>query len=140
MSLFSAGGCSLAPSKRKGKSAGFTLVEVLLALAIMAIVFVAVLQANLRVQDSILASREQAAATFLATELLIRAESEGPGSLSSYRGTETRDGRSLAWQIAVDRTSFEGMHKVLVQVREPERGRILAEREAILQETKVNND
>lgn len=112
---------------------GFTLIEVLVAMAVLAIAFTAVLQANLRVQDSILASRRQTAATLQASDLLARIEAKGVGQWSRYSGTEERLGLGFSWRVRTERTSAGDIQRVRVLVREQGEEEVLARREAFLQ-------
>jgi general secretion pathway protein I len=109
---------------------GFTLIEVLVALAILAIAFTAVLRANLHMQDSILSSRRQTAATLLASDLLARVESKGVSQWSRYSGRKKRSGLAFSWRVRIERTAAEGLSRVRVEVRQREGENILARREA----------
>lgn len=113
---------------------GFTLIEVLVALAILGIAFTAVLRANLQVQDGILASRRQTAATMLASGLMARIESQGVGRWSGYSGREEQAGLAFSWRVRISGTSAESLHRVRVVVRKEEGEGILARREAFLLE------
>lgn len=114
-------------------SLGFTLIEVLAAMAILAIAFTAVLQANLRIQDSILASRRQTAATMLASGVMARIEFEGVDQWSRFSGSEERLGLAFSWRVRTERTSARDLHRVRVLVREQGKDDVLARREAFLE-------
>ncbi|MEF8824642.1 MAG: type II secretion system minor pseudopilin GspI [Desulfohalobiaceae bacterium] len=118
-----------------GNTGGFTLIEVLAAMAILAIAFTAVLQANLRIQDSILASRRQTAATMLASTVMARIESEGVDQWSRFSGREERLGLALSWRVRTERTSARDLQRVRVLVREQGRDDVLARRESFLERT-----
>ncbi|MCF8030427.1 MAG: type II secretion system minor pseudopilin GspI [Desulfohalobiaceae bacterium] len=109
---------------------GFTLIEVLAALAILAIAFTAVLRANLQVQDSILSSRLQTAATLLASDLLARVESKGVSRWSRYSGRKKQSELAFSWRVRIERTAAEGLSRVRVEVRQREEENVLARREA----------
>ena len=111
---------------------GFTLIEVLVALALLGIAFTAVLQANLRVQDSILASRRQTAASMLASGLLARVEAQGVEQWSRYSGRQERAGTGFSWRIRTRGTSARNLSLVRVEVRQEGEESILARREAVL--------
>lgn len=111
---------------------GFTLIEVLVALAILAIAFSAVLQANLRVQDSILASRRQTEATMLASRLMARIESKGVGQWSRYSGRQERLGLAFSWRVRKERTSAGDLQRIRIFVRAQGEEKVLAHREAFL--------
>ena len=132
MSPFAApDGASWAPGTSR---AGFTLIEVLVALAILGIAFTAVLRANLQVQDSILAARRQTAATMLASAVLARIEAQGVRQWSRYENRQEQAGVRLVWRVRMDSTLAEGMRRVLVTVRAAEGERVLARREAFFPE------
>jgi general secretion pathway protein I len=114
-------------------SAGFTLIEVLVALTVLAIAFSAVLQANLRVQDSILASRRQTAASMLASGVMARIESVGVSRWSRYSGEEERLSLDFSWRVRTERTSAGNLRRVRVLVREQGQEEVLARREAFLE-------
>ncbi len=118
-----------------GNSGGFTLIEVLAAMAILAIAFTAVLQANLRIQDSILASRRQTAATMLASGIMARIESEGVDQWSRFSGSQERLGLALSWRVRTERTSARDLQRARVLVREQGKDEVLARREAFLERT-----
>ncbi len=117
---------------------GFTLIEVLVAMAVLAIAFTAVLQANLRVQDSILASRRQTAATIQASDLLARIEAKGVDQWSRYSGTEERLGLDFSWRVRTERTSAGDIQRVRVLVRQQGEEDVLARREAFLKKAAEN--
>ena len=123
------------PQDAPVKHQGFTLIEVLAAMAILAIAFTAVLQANLRIQDSILASRRQTAATMLASGIMARIESEGVDQWSRFSGSQERLGLALSWRVRTERTSARDMQRVRVLVREQGKDDVLARREAFLERT-----
>jgi len=117
------------------KHQGFTLIEVLAAMAILAIAFTAVLQANLRIQDSILASRRQTAATMLASGIMARIESEGVDQWSRFSGSQERLGLALSWRVRTERTAARDLQRARVLVREQGKDEVLARREAFLERT-----
>jgi general secretion pathway protein I len=123
-----------AGEERRFGPAGFTLIEVLVAMAILAIAFTAVLRANLQVQDSILTARRETAATILASGLLARIEAQGPQRWSRYRGREEQAGLVLSWRVRISGTPAEALRRVVIEVREREGGEVLARREAFLRE------
>jgi len=124
------------PTGEEGLSsqAGFTLIEVLVAMAVLGIAFTAVLRANLQVQDSILSARRQTAATMLASGLLARIESQGVSSWSRYSDREKQAGLEFSWRVRINRTNAEAIRRVRIEVRGREGEEVLARREAFLGE------
>ena len=125
----------MTPQDAPVKNQGFTLIEVLAAMAILAIAFTAVLQANLRIQDSILASRRQTAATMLASGIMARIESEGVDQWSRFSGSQERLGLALSWRVRTERTAARDLQRARVLVREQGKDEVLARREAFLERT-----
>jgi len=115
------------PAFLSPRSKGFTLLEVMIALAILSLVAVAFLRTqagSVRLADE---SNQISLATLLAQEKLAEVESAGfpePGKIS---GTGDETFPPLRWERIVSATEFLPLRKVLVRIlwREGEKDRTL---------------
>jgi prepilin-type N-terminal cleavage/methylation domain-containing protein len=105
---------------RHGRSAGFTLLEVLVAVAILGVGLISLL--GLHVRNLALLARDQRVteSTLLAQGLMAEVEVGGLASLGSERGTfeEQYPGRypDLGWEREVLPTPLGDLHEVHVRV------------------------
>ncbi len=111
----------MAGSKRKvpeRRAAGFTLLELTVALAIVAVVSMAVFQLQDQGFRSFLRTRQITDAAMLAQDILAEAQLAVP---TSGRGRiETSTGENLIWERVVRSTGFPGVFDVRVRIRLPE--------------------
>ena len=100
---------------RPAGNAGFTLLEVMIALAVLAITLVVLL--DLRNRDIVLNghSGNLTTATLLAQERLAALELSGPAGLGEWRGAFPGY-EEFAWKMQVTRTSLDFIHQVRLQV------------------------
>ena len=107
-----------APRPRGHAAAGFTLVEVLVALVIVALGAAAVLVALRTAADSAQRQRERMLAGYVAMNRLTetRLEPEWP-NLGTREGVVEMGGRSWRWRQEITRTPSEGVLQITVQVR-----------------------
>ncbi|NBU25419.1 MAG: type II secretion system protein GspI [Gammaproteobacteria bacterium] len=103
---------------RRRDAAGFTLIEVLVALIIVALGASAMLVALRTAADSAQRQRERMLAGYVAMNRIIetRLEPEWP-SLGSREGVVEMGGRPWRWRQEITRTPFEGVLQITVQVR-----------------------
>ena len=110
----------MAESKRKipeRRSAGFTLLELTVALAIVAVVATAVFQLQDQGFRSFLRTRQITEAAMVAQNILADAQIAAP---SSGRGRiETSTGEEFIWERVVRSTGFPGVQDVRVRIRLP---------------------
>ncbi len=95
---------------------GFTLLEVMLALAIMAMVAVAFLQnqaANLRLVDE---SRQISQATLLARMKMAEVESSGFPAVGRSSGPGGEGFSALRWETVVSSTELAVLRKAVVRI------------------------
>jgi len=103
----------------KGKRSGFTLLEVMVAVAIMAIALVAVLGSQS--QSVLLASEGKfnTTAALLAQMKMAEMNLESPENLTSDSGTFGEDFPDYNWETAVNDVTFAGTEQIsrhLIQV------------------------
>jgi len=107
--------CHINPSARC--SVGFTLVEVLVALAILAVALAAAVRAATSYADSTAHLRQQTLALWVAanhlTEMHLRQEWPKP---DHYTGSSTMAGREWHWRMTVSATLDPAMRRVEIQI------------------------
>ena len=104
----------------KADTNGFTLLEVMVAVAILAIAMVAVLKANVQSLEALAESRDITTATLLAASKLSEVEAGGEASLSEFSGDFGEDFPGYTWQLESQPTEVEGLVMVAVIVRHGE--------------------
>jgi len=95
---------------------GFTLMEVMIALAILSLVAVAFLRAqagSVRLVDE---SNQISMATLLAKEKMAELESAGFPELGKYAGSEEKVFPKFRWEQIVSSTEILGIRKAIVRV------------------------
>ena len=95
---------------------GFTLLEVLVAVAILAIAMVAILKANVQNLDALNESRESTMASLLAAGKLAEIEAMGPADWAEFQGDFGEDHPDYTWEVETARTEAEGLMRVVVTV------------------------
>ena len=98
-------------------NSGFTLLEVLVAVAILAIAMVAILKANVQSLDTLTESRERSTASLLAASKLAEVEAAGPTNWSELQGDFGEDYPDYNWEVETSGTEVEGLMRVAVIVR-----------------------
>jgi len=96
---------------------GFTLLEVLVAVAILAIAMVAILKANLQSLDTLTKSRETSTASLLAASKLAEIEAVGVVNWSELRGDFGEDYPDYIWEVETSSTEVEGLVRLVVVVQ-----------------------
>ena len=99
------------------ESRGFTLLEVMVAVAILAIALVAILKANLQSLDSLTEIREQTTASMLAASKLAEIEAIGAANWTELEGDFGEDYPGFSWQVASAPTELESLVRVTVIVQ-----------------------
>ena len=102
--------------KRKTRAQGFTLLEVLVAVAILAIAMVAILKANVQSLDTLTESRERSTASLLAASKLAEVEAAGPTNWSELQGDFGEGYPDYNWEVETSGTEVEGLMRVAVIV------------------------
>lgn len=104
----------MTPTKRRG----FTLIEVLVALVIVALGVAAVMSALVSAADGTNRLRERTFAEWIAANRIVetRLDKEFP-SLGSSEGTAVMGGRRWQWRQQVEKTAVDGVVAIVVDVR-----------------------
>jgi general secretion pathway protein I len=105
---------------RRNRTSGFTLLEVLVAVAILAIAMVAILKANVQNLDSLTKSREMTTASLLAASKLAEVEAAGAANWSESQGDFGEDYPEFSWQVETTSTEAEGLERITVIVQRSE--------------------
>jgi general secretion pathway protein I len=100
-----------------GSRAGFTLLEVLVAVAILAIAMVAILKANVQNLDALTTSRETTTASLLAASKLAEIEAAGVANWGESQGDFGEDYPEYTWQVEASSTEVEGLERIVVVVQ-----------------------
>jgi len=96
---------------------GFTLLEVLVAVAILAIAMVAILKANVQSLDTLTRSRETSTASLLAASKLAEIEAVGVVNWNELRGDFGEDYPDYIWEVETSSTEVEGLVRLVVVVQ-----------------------
>ena len=102
------------------KTSGFTLLEVLVTVAILAIAMVAILKANVQNLDALVRAREVTTASMLAANKLAEVEAAGAGRWSEFQGDFGEDYPGYTWEGGTTSTELEGLIRVSVTVQRGE--------------------
>jgi len=92
---------------------GFTLLEVLVALAILAVSCTAVIKAVVSVQDAFVSEQTRQTAAMLGAEKMASIELSGPEDISLWQG-RFEDHPDYRWSLDVSETGQEGMLTTVV--------------------------
>ncbi|HSH68879.1 MAG TPA: type II secretion system protein [Deferrisomatales bacterium] len=109
--------------RRRTRVAGFTFLELLVALAILGSSFVVLLTAHSSAARQESRARRLMVATLLAREVLTETEVEGFPELGGDAGVFGVEFPGYTWQRDVLTTPFDLAREVHVQVSWPDRGR-----------------
>jgi general secretion pathway protein I len=116
--MSAAAASSVGPHRHRAPVGGFTLIEVLVALIIVALGIAAVMSALLSSASATDRLRERAFAEWVAANRLVetRVAEEFP-SLGRSTGVASMGGRDWEWRQQVQRTSIDGVVQIVVEVR-----------------------
>lgn len=103
------------------KPRGFTLVEILVALAVVAIALGAGMRALAQATDSAGALKARTLALWVAQNRLAAAQIENPWpALGNYKGETTQAGLAFVWQATVATTPNPAFRRIDITVAEPQ--------------------
>ena len=101
---------------------GFTLLEVMVAVAILAIALVVILKANLQSLEVLTDTREAATVSLLAASKLAEVEAIGLERWNQIQGDFGEEYPDITWEVDIAPTEVEGLSRVTVIVRVREEG------------------
>ena len=105
-------------------SSGFTLIEVLVSLSILAIALIAILNAAVSVQDALMSSQRKDRSAMLAEIKLAETRFRQHSQTGTESGTFA-DYPGYAWEVKVSPTQIQDLIRVTVRVWPEEEGHIL---------------
>jgi len=98
------------------RAAGFTLLEVMIAMAVLAVALVAVFQSQSQSVAMLNRSRFETTASLLAQSRMAELEATVPAQLRSDRGGFGDDFPDYSWEARVENTPLSGLVKITVVV------------------------
>jgi general secretion pathway protein I len=104
------------------RARGFTLLEILVALAIIAVALAAGMRALAQSADSATALKARTLGLMVAQNRLAAAQVAAPWpALGSYRGSAAQAGAQFLWREVVTTTPNPAFRKIEISVMEPDR-------------------
>jgi len=101
---------------------GFTLLEVMVAVAILAIALVAILKANVQSLDTLIETKERTTVSMLAASKMAEVEAVGAADWSEFQGDFGEEYPGFTWRVETAPTEVERLVRVAVIVQAREGG------------------
>ena len=98
-------------------SGGFTLLEVLIAVAVLAVAFTAAFKAGTMTQDGLIAARGMDRACALAQAKLDEVEDAGPADWIVLDGDFGPEQAGFSWRLEIEPTRADTLYKLSMTVR-----------------------
>ena len=98
------------------KNNGVTLIEVMVAVAILAIAFTAVLKSQAQSVSMVTHARFTTTAAILAQSKMAEMEAADTGNIQAGSGDFGDDFPGYAWKVTVDDTEFDNLRRIAVTV------------------------
>ena len=106
---------------KRVRATGFTLIEVLVALAIVAVALSAGMRALAQGADGASSLKARTLALWVAENRLARAQLDPSQGTTPASGNETQAGMTLAWRQTLGATSNPAFRRIEIVVTEPDR-------------------
>ncbi len=104
------------------RSRGFTLIEILVALAIVAVALTAGMRALAQSADSATALKARTLALWVAQNRLAAAQASTPWpGLGNYEGNAAQAGATFLWRETISATPNPAFRRIEIMVMEPDR-------------------
>ena len=98
-------------SLRFPQSQGFTLIEVLVSLTVLAIGLIAAIKSTTHVQDALHRSNTKTLAARLGTTQLADIKTQGPDNVASFQD-RFEENPDMSWELRFDNTPVETLKKL----------------------------
>jgi general secretion pathway protein I len=108
--------CPARPARMRGAVGGFTLLEVMIAMAILAIALVAVYQSQSQSVSMAGEARFLTTASLLAQGRMAQIDALQPSAIKAEKGDFGDDFPDYSWQVEIDDTEVKLLKKVVVTV------------------------
>lgn len=102
---------------------GFTLIEILICLAIIAIAFVAILKSTILVQEALISTKKQNRASMLGAQKMAEIAKAGPENIKQWNG-RFEDDPNFKWRVQVTSTSKDRLKRINLTILDSNKQKI----------------